>query len=264
MVPPTEALSRPESNDTFSGISDEAADEAMLVYTRRFKRILFVVTEVSASYGKALNPHLGIAMLMAYLDREGFETAVIDLQLGYKIKDVVKKVEEFKPDLLGVTMFSFDFENTYTIINTIKELTHLPLVLGGAHISTVKGEALERTNADFGVTRDGEITLFQLCAGYPLDQIKSLLWRDEQGNIIENQIRKLNWKLDELPYPAYHKFEMERYIHYIDRRIPLETSRGCPYSCTYCDVKISMGQAFRPRSAEHILGEIKYFYDQGS
>ena len=57
---------------------------------------------------------------------------------------------------------------------------------------------------------------------------------------------------------------MERYIHYIDRRIPLETSRGCPYSCTYCDVKISMGQAFRPRSAEHILGEIKYFYDQGS
>src|SRR3989338_2335534 len=56
---------------------------------------------------------------------------------------------------------------------------------------------------------------------------------------------------------------MERYIHYIDRRIPLETSRGCPYSCTYCDVKISMGQAFRPRSAEHILGEIKYFYDKG-
>ena len=40
MVPPTEALSRPESNDTFSGISDEAADEAMPVYTPRFKRIL--------------------------------------------------------------------------------------------------------------------------------------------------------------------------------------------------------------------------------
>ena len=53
----------------------------------RFNRILFVVTDVSASYGKALNPHLGIAMLMAYLDREGFETAVIDMQLGYNIDD---------------------------------------------------------------------------------------------------------------------------------------------------------------------------------
>ncbi|MFH1276281.1 MAG: radical SAM protein [Candidatus Woesearchaeota archaeon] len=232
-------------------------------YNRRFNKILFVVTDVSASYGKALNPHLGIAMLMAYLDKHGFETAVIDLQLGYSIDDVVKKAKEFQADLIGITMFSFDFINTYAKINLIKEKTGLPIVLGGAHISTIKTEALEKTNADFGITRDGEIPLLQLCAGYPLNEIKSLIWKNKEGKVIENKLRELNWKLDDLPFPAYEKFEMEKYIHFIDKRLPLETSRGCPYSCTYCDVKVSMGQAFRPRSPEHILAEFKYWYDKG-
>ena len=232
-------------------------------YKNRFKKILFVVTNVSAAYGKALNPHLGIAMLMAYLDREGFETSVIDMQLGYKIEDVVKKAKDFQADLIGITMFSFDFVNTYNIINKIKDKTDLPIVLGGAHISTVKGEALEKTKADFGITRDGEIPLLQLCSGWPLDKIKSLVWKNKDGEIIENQIRKLNWKLDELPFPAYDKFELPKYIHYIDKRLPIETSRGCPYSCTFCDVKVSMGQAFRPRAPDHILAEIKHWYDKG-
>lgn len=228
----------------------------------RFKRVLFVVTDVSASYGKALNPHLGIAMLMAYLDQHGFETAVIDLQLDYTIDDVIKKAKDFQADLLGLTMFSFDFINTYKKINEIKEKTGLPIVLGGAHISTMKQEVLEKTNADFAITRDGEIPLLQLCRGDSLDEIKSLIYRD-RDKIIINDVRELNWELDDLPFPAYEKFELEKYIHFIDKRLPLETSRGCPYSCTYCDVKVSMGQAFRPRSPEHILAEFKQWYDKG-
>lgn len=255
------------STKTFSTPADlpaqEESDAWKSDYQPRFKRLLFVITEVSASYGRALNPHLGVAMLMAYLEKYKVETAVIDLQLNYTIKDVIQKAKDFHADALGLTMFSFDFSNTYKVIDQIKEGTGLPVILGGAHISTVKGGALERTKADYAITRDGEIPLLQLCLGYPLNQIKSLLWKDEKGKIIENQIRKLNWQLDDLPHPAYHKFELEKYIHFIDKRLPIETSRGCPYSCTYCDVKISMGQAFRPRGAEHIIREIKHFYEQG-
>ncbi len=263
MTPPTEIV-QPGQSPNLTGIpSQEETDAWKPEYKPRFKRVLFVITEVSASYGRALNPHLGVAMLMAYLDKYHIENAVIDLQLDYNVKDVIKRAKEFNADLIGITMFSFDFDNTYKIINQIKEGTGLPVVLGGAHISTVKGEALERTKADFGVTRDGEIPLLQLCLGYPLDQIRSIVWRNEDGKIVENQVRKLNWQLDDLPHPAYHKFELEKYIHFIDKRLPIETSRGCPYSCTYCDVKVSMGQAFRPRGPEHIITEIKYFYDKG-
>ncbi|MEW5897163.1 MAG: radical SAM protein [Nanoarchaeota archaeon] len=242
----------------------------------RFNRILFVVTDVSASYGKALNPHLGIAMLMSYLEEQGFETAVIDLQLGYTVDDVARKAKEFAADLIGITMFSFDFVNTYSKINKIKEKTRLPIVLGGAHISTVKKEALEKTSADFGIIRDGEIPLYELCSGKPLQEIRSLIWRkgdsaesksgSKSGSgseIVQNEISFLNRNLDLLPFPAYERFELQKYIHYVDRRLPIETSRGCPYSCNYCDVKVSMGQAFRPRSPEHILAEMEHWYSRG-
>jgi len=237
-------------------------DQAKPVYKRRFHKILFVVTNVSASYGKGLNPHLGVAMLMAYLDKHGFETDVIDMQLGYTEADIAQRAKDFNADLIGITMFSFDFAKTYKTIDKIRKTTKIPIVLGGAHISSVKKEALEKTNADFCVTRDGEIPLLQLCMGYPLEEIRSLIWR-ENNKIVENKIRELNWELDNLPFPAYEKFELERYIHFIDKRLPLESSRGCPYSCTYCDVKVSMGQAFRPRGPEHILSEIKHWYDKG-
>ncbi|MBI2665436.1 radical SAM protein [Candidatus Woesearchaeota archaeon] len=237
--------------------------QIVLEYKKRFNRILFVVTDVSASYGRALNPHLGVAMLMGFLDKKGFDTAVIDLQLGYTVEDVVKKAKEFQADLIGITMFSFDFINTYDKINQIKAATGLPIAVGGAHISTVKNEVLEKTTADYAIVRDGEIPLYELCAGVPLEEVQSLIWKNKQGEIILNNVRKLNRELDLLPFPAYEKFEMPKYIHYIDRRIPLETSRGCPYSCTYCDVKISMGQAFRPRSPEHIMEEFRYWYDKG-
>ena len=204
MAPPTETVQREQ---TVTGLpTQDEADAWKPEYQPRFKRILFVVTEVSASYGRALNPHLGVAMLMAYLDKHGIENAVIDLQLDYTVDDVVQKAKESKADAIGITMFSFDFVNTYNIIDQIQEKTGLPVILGGAHISTVKGEVLERTKAEYAITRDGEIPLLQLCLGYPLDQIKSLVWKDKGGKIVENQIRKLNWQLDDLPHPAYHKF----------------------------------------------------------
>jgi anaerobic magnesium-protoporphyrin IX monomethyl ester cyclase len=245
-------------------VNDNKQQEHLDISKARFKRVLFVVTDVSASYGKALNPHLGVAMLMSYLDKTGFDTAVIDLQLGYTIDDVVKKAKDFQADLIGFTMFSFDFINTYKKINEIKSKTNLPIVLGGAHVSTVKKEVLEKTNADFGIVRDGEKPLLDLCSGQSLKEIESLIWREAGSeNIIQNPIMKLNWELDKLPFPAYDKFELKKYIHYIDKRLPIETSRGCPYSCTYCDVKQSLGQAFRPRSPEHVFTEMKFWYDKG-
>src|SRR3989344_6162659 len=154
----SEIISSPKQITTVEAISDSSLIENN---TNRFQRIFFVVTNVSASYGKALNPHLGIAMLMASLDRHGFQTTVIDEQLGYSVDEIIAKIKEFKADLVGVTMFCFDFAKTYQTINRIKDETGLPIALGGAHISSVKKEALERTKADFGVVRDGEIPIVE-------------------------------------------------------------------------------------------------------
>ena len=87
-------------DETMIQTEQNKEEQELFKYPPSFKRILFVVTTVSAAYGKALNPHLGIAMLMAYLDKNGFETAVIDMQLGYTVDDVVKKSKEFNANLI--------------------------------------------------------------------------------------------------------------------------------------------------------------------
>src|SRR3989338_1559618 len=120
----SEIISSPKQITTVEAISDSSLIENN---TNRFQRIFFVISNVSASYGKALNPHLGIAMLMASLDRHGFQTTVIDEQLGYSVDEIIAKIKEFKADLVGVTMFSFDFAKTYQTINRIKEETGLPI-----------------------------------------------------------------------------------------------------------------------------------------
>lgn len=45
--------------------------------------------------------------------------------------------------------------------------------------------------------------------------------------------------------------------------MPIITSRGCPYGCNYCSVKLSMGRGFRPRSPENVIAELKHWYAQG-
>jgi len=49
----------------------------------------------------------------------------------------------------------------------------------------------------------------------------------------------------------------------MDKRLPIVTSRGCPFQCVYCAVRHTMGLPFRARSAENVVDEIKYWYNLG-
>jgi radical SAM superfamily enzyme YgiQ (UPF0313 family) len=89
-------------------------------------------------------------------------------------------------------------------------------------------------------------------------KIKNLIYR-KKGKIIENACRE-PIDLEKLPFPKYEKFEMEKYR---SNAIPIVSSRGCPYQCIYCPIKITMGRKFRFRSPESIIKEIKYWYKKG-
>lgn len=69
--------------------------------------------------------------------------------------------------------------------------------------------------------------------------------------------------LDNLPTPNYAAFNLKLYPCHKEKIIPLITSRGCPYGCNYCSVRLSMGQCFRPRTALNVFREIKYWHKKG-
>ena len=98
-----------------------------------------------------------------------------------------------------------------------------------------------------------------------------LVWRDA-GKVVQNPPRPLLQDLDQFPYPDRTSLPID-YIESLPLDVPavlsldkfctVQTSRGCPYSCIYCDIP-SLGEGrWRSRSPEHVLGELQQLNDEG-
>jgi radical SAM superfamily enzyme YgiQ (UPF0313 family) len=208
-------------------------------------------------------PHTGIAYISAVLKKNGVETKVIDMRLGYTNEEVLEIIDNYKPNFVGITLYSFGFDKSLQTINTIKlHNSSYKVVLGGPHIAAMKSKTLEDTLADFAVFGEGEYAMLELCQGKNPASVLGLIWWDE-GKIIVNPERPFNNNLDDIPLPDYEKFELTRYLGYAERHLPIVTSRGCPFQCVFCSVRLSMGQEFRARKPENVVNEIEYWYNKG-
>ena len=233
-------------------------------------KVLFAIPENKSLFGDegmTAHPHIGIAYLTAFLKKKGVEVSIFDNGIEKNAAKLVSLIDEYKPDIIGVTIFSYCYAAAYNLIEKIRTRKNIPLVLGGPHVGAIKKKILEDTEADFAVKNEGEFTLFELIDSLKsntsdFSKIDGLIWR-KNGEIIENKDRPYICNLDELPFPDYEAFQINRYACYKQKTLPLITSRGCPFGCNYCSVRLSMGQRFRPRSAENVYEEIKLFYEQG-
>ncbi len=225
-------------------------------------RVLFLIPPSVGQYFSAQVPHTGIAYLSAILKKNGIETKIIDMRLGYSVDDAIKFAKDFNPDIIGATLYSYGFIESMEVLKAIKESVNATMVLGGPHVSAFRKEVLETIPADYAIKGEGEYTLLELCKGKKPKDVLGLIWRDGK-NIIENPDRPFITDLDSLPLPSYEDFELEKYLCYDERHLPIVTSRGCPYQCIFCTIKLSMGKRFRPRSPENVVNEIEYWYKKG-
>jgi radical SAM superfamily enzyme YgiQ (UPF0313 family) len=99
--------------------------------------------------------------------------------------------------------------------------------------------------------------------GRPLDTVPGITFRRADGQVVQTPARDPIEDLNQMPLPAYHMLDVERYIaaertsDFTKKRrrsFQLITSRGCPYSCTFCHT--IFGKKFRGRSPQHVMDEI--------
>ncbi|MCB8964854.1 MAG: radical SAM protein [Bacteroidales bacterium] len=201
--------------------------------------------------------HLGIGYLASYArsQNNSLKFTVLDTRVA-KPREV-KEFFDTKFDLVGITASSQVFLEAVSIAHRYKELfPNTPICLGGSHISTVKHEAIDGFPFDFGAYGEGELT-FVAVIDYlngkgKLEDIKGLIFRQANGEIIVNEPQTLISDIDTIPFPAYDLFKMNRYpLH------RLTTSRGCPFNCVFCNSRSIWTRRWRKRSAQNILGEIK-------
>lgn len=235
----------------------ERGDQHRSANKMRYKKILFCLPPVTA--GRPRSPFTGVGYLSTFLAAHQIDNAVIDMNLGYSEKALFRAIDYYQPDLVGFFLMTHAHQNSYRLMQSIKEHFHVPIVAGGPHASMLRKRILEDSLADFAVKLEGEETLLELMQGRDVNSIKGLIYRTD-GGIVETEDRSFIEDLDAIPFPTYEKFQLNRYT---GNCIPIISSRGCPYSCIYCPVKAAIGRRFRTRSPENILQEVKYWYSRG-
>jgi len=212
-------------------------------------------------------PHLGVAYLIAMLRKHSVDVQLFDDGSGKTHDDLFNLINEFKPDLIGITMFTLSRPFAYELIQQIKHKTGVPVVVGGAHVTTIKKSVLEETKTDFAIKYEGEYPIIELLnelkRSQPrFDLIKNLIWR-KNGQIIENPDRPFIADLDNLPFPQFDLYDIKVHPSYGEKLVPLISSRSCPFDCNFCSVKLYMGKGYRKRGPQNVFDEIKYQYTQG-
>ena len=207
---------------------------------------------------KGLNTGLGY--LAGSLIQNGYNVNVIDL--NNRRDNALTRINSALnvSKYIGISIKTFTLRSAVEIIKQIDKKDRI-LMVGGPHITLNPKKFLEENNkVDYGVIYEGEKTTLELIGGKPINDIKNVVYREDNEIIInENKDYLTNFinDLDSLPFPNYDVFDSLP----PDKRIdiyPLVTSRGCPFPCTYCSVGKVIGKIWRARSPQNIIEELFY------
>lgn len=218
--------------------------------------------DVDRKAGTLQNPVLSLAMVAAPLIEDGHDVRIADLDLeADPYPSLVQTLKEFRPDYVGVTGTTPMAAEMGRIAAMAKE--HCPnavTVAGGVHVTTFPKEMLESSPFDLVVIGEGDFTLRDVLRSARPDDVPGIGFR-RGGEVVLTPPRPLLDDLDELPMPAWQLYDITRYktSKLVERESPtglLETSRGCVFTCTYCNKNI-FGRKFRTKSPERVVDEIE-------
>lgn len=220
-------------------------------------------------------PPIGILHIASFLEREGIEVSVLDhAAKACSLQDVTKWVKKENPDLLGFSVLTTSSLTAVKIAEEVKkENPHLPIVFGGVH-ATFNAERLLRKYDCINVIvlGEGEQTCLELAErfedGGDLKEVRGISFRQGE-RIVSTLERPLNKDVDHLPFPDRGLLNDEYHsvicgIAVAPKRFTtMLSSRGCSYSCRFCECSKFTHNFWRARSVENIIEEMMLIESQG-
>ncbi len=216
-----------------------------------------LLTAINAKY---IHSNLAVYSLRAYAREYQKQIQIAEYTINHRVEYLLQELYKQKPDVLCFSCYIWNIRYVQEVITEFhKLLPNVPIWVGGPEVSYESEAFLRSYPMVTGVMiGEGEATFRELCSYYiehkdtQLQQIKGLLIRTRQGTFVRTAEREL-LDLNQLPF-CYENLE-----DFNNRMIYYETSRGCPYSCSYCLSSIEKGLRFR--SLERVKQELQFFLD---
>src|SRR6266852_1115214 len=218
---------------------------------RVLKKLVFVEPKSTHLhvYSKVCIPRLGSVLLGTIMRAKGYDVRVY-------IEDIhdLDMAEVLSADLVAISAITSTAPQSYRLADKVRE-TGAIAVMGGTHTSFLPEEGMQ--HADFIVRGEGEFAFQELVdaiqRGEGFDRIQNLTYRAAGGALAHNAERPKIPNLDVNPIPDYPLIEGWK----PGGVLSVATSRGCPFSCTFCSVPGMYGHAFRTHSIGRVLEELQ-------
>jgi radical SAM superfamily enzyme YgiQ (UPF0313 family) len=223
---------------------------------------------------------LGIGYVSACLKRAGHEVQLLNPNHSCEALDslVAAAIKKQQPDMVALGGMAFHLCEIQGVARQARGLLPAATIVVGGPVVSVQPEAVMAAipEVDFGVIGEGEHTSVELAAALEaragLADVRGLIYRvpGESGRLVKTAARPIEEDLDSLPWVDYEGLGLDVWsaLHrpgecapalILDentRVMPILTSRGCPYSCTFCCHE-GAGRRYRVRSLDSVFGEIE-------
>jgi anaerobic magnesium-protoporphyrin IX monomethyl ester cyclase len=230
--------------------------------------------------------HMGLGYLAGALLAAGYEDVTLfDAQI--EDESLAAHLARERYDLVGISSPTPLIYEAWEAASLAKERGAVT-ILGGPHLTLMPEESMEQQEVDLVVRGEAEETIVEVVRALeetgqrgdqatglclpdePWARIPGLCYRNLAREVVHNRARALRQDVEDIPWPAYHLFKIERYTNLQPitdglrphaRAYTLLTSRGCPYQCIYCSKPIT-GNTWRARSPEDVVAEWRYLVEE--
>lgn len=214
-----------------------------------------LLTAINAKY---IHSNLAVYSLRAYAKKYAQQTEIAEYTINQTMDDILSDIYKKRPDVLCLSCYLWNILYVEQLITEIhKVLPDLQIWLGGPEVSYNAVSVMEQYPQVTGVMcGEGEETFLELMEhwrgeGKDLCMIRGIVYR-EGGECIQNEVRPV-MDLSKVPFVYDHIEDFQNKIIYY------ESSRGCPFSCSYC--LSSIDKCLRFRDLELVKRELQFFID---
>ena len=202
-------------------------------------------------------PPLELASMAATLSGKGYEVKIIDSNVeNCQNDDIYRIVEEYEPQVIIATL---SLPTLYKDCSFLKEIRRYSsakvLAKTGIAYKPILEEILKKSSADLCIYGECDINIDEIITGQ--EKKGTAYFKDSRLKVEENGV-VLN--LDELPLPARELLPNEKYRYVLlgDKVTTMQTSRGCPFPCSYyCPYPLVQGRKWRAQNPERVVKEIE-------